>query len=121
MIDDSTPFDAAGSAAVSDGQAFVTIIVKPFRMETVLNALAPFHVLSLAVSPVRGYGRQKGHLELYRGKEYAISFIPKVKIELTVSRQELPDLLKAVGTAARTGRIGDGKIFVTGTESLETF
>ncbi len=95
---------------------YLSLVVKPFRMETVLNALAPFQVFSLTVNQVRGYGRQKGHLELYRGKEYAISFIPKVRIELAVPRNELEDLIKGVERAARTGRIGDGKIFVLGLE-----
>jgi nitrogen regulatory protein P-II 2 len=98
---------------------YLTIIVKPFRMETVLHALTPFRVSSVLVSQARGYGRQKGHLELYRGREYAISFIPKVRIELAAPRAELEDLVKAVERAARTGRIGDGKIFVLGTVASE--
>ncbi len=96
---------------------WLTTIVKPFRLETVMNALAPFRVLSLLVSQVRGYGRQKGHLELYRGREYAISFIPKVRIELAVRRDELDDVIAAIEGAARTGRIGDGKVFALGIES----
>ncbi len=99
--------------------AFLIIIVKPFRVDPVLRALSPFRVDSLTVTPVRGYGRQKGHLELYRGREYAISFIPKVKIEITAPRSEVQDIFQAVETAARTGRIGDGKVFTLGVDYVE--
>jgi nitrogen regulatory protein P-II 2 len=98
----------------------VTMIVKPFRLEAVLTALRPFHVLSLTASTVRGYGRQKGHLELYRGAEYEISFIPKVKLEFSVSAAEIEEVLRSLPSSARTGRIGDGKIFVQALDSLHT-
>lgn len=103
------------------GEAYllVTIIVKPFRVEPVLRALAAFKILSLTICQVRGYGRQKGHLELYRGREYAISFIPKVKIEVVVSRSDVEELVESAEKAGRTGRIGDGKIFLTGIEAVE--
>lgn len=91
---------------------FITVIIKPFRLEAVLNALKPFHVESLMVSEVRGYGRQKGHLELYRGAEYVISFIPKLKLEFAIPAQECREVMEAVRQGARTGRIGDGKILV---------
>lgn len=91
---------------------YVTLIIKPFRLENVLNALKHFHVESITVSEVRGYGRQKGHLELYRGAEYVISFIPKLKLEFAVSTSEVEETVEAVQQAARTGRIGDGKIFL---------
>ena len=102
------------------GFVFVTVIVKPFRLEAVLLALRPFHILSLTASEVRGYGRQKGHLELYRGSEYTISFIPKVKLELVVGASELEELIQAVQAGGRTGRIGDGKIFLHRIDGLHT-
>jgi nitrogen regulatory protein PII len=104
------PRDAAGVA--SEPYYLATIIVKPFRLEAVLGALKPFHLVSLTASEVRGYGRQKGHLELYRGSEYVISFIPKIKVELVAPKSEIEELVQAVQSAARTGRIGDGKIFL---------
>lgn len=105
---------------MNGGFVLVTIIMKPFRLEAVLSAIEPFHLLNLTASEVRGYGRQKGHLELYRGSEYTISFIPKVKVELVVSVSELEELLQAVQASARTGRIGDGKIFIQHLDSLHT-
>lgn len=84
-----------------------------------MQALEPFRVRSLTTTEVRGYGRQKGHLELYRGHEYAISFIPKIKIEIVISVEELEEMLQAVSRAARTGRIGDGKIFLQGSDLID--
>jgi nitrogen regulatory protein PII len=103
-----------------DGFVLVTIILKPFRLEALLAAIRPFHLVSLTASEVRGYGRQKGHLELYRGSEYTISFIPKVRVELVAPVSELEELLRAVGTSARTGRIGDGKVFIQHLHSLHS-
>ena len=97
----------------------LTIVIKPFRLDAVLTALRPFHVVSGIASEVRGYGRQKGHLELYRGSEYVISFIPKVKLEVVVPAAEAVELMAAVELAARTGRIGDGKIFVQPVEAVQ--
>ena len=102
------------------GFVLLTIILKPFRLEALLSAVGPFHCLSLDASEVRGYGRQKGHLELYRGSEYTISFIPKVKVELVAPASELEELLQAIETSARTGRIGDGKIFIQHLDSLHS-
>ncbi len=109
------------SGGVETGERFVhaTIIVKPFRVEPVLQALEPFRVRSLAITEVRGYGRQKGHLELYKGREYAISFIPKIKIEVVLPAGEAEGMIEAVSRAARTGRIGDGKIFIPAGESID--
>jgi nitrogen regulatory protein P-II 2 len=109
------------SAAADSGSFYhVTLTLKPFRLEPVLLALAPFHLLSLVASEIRGYGRQKGHLELYRGSEYVISFIPKVKLEFVVFGSELEEACRAVQGAARTGRIGDGKVFIQRLEGLHT-
>lgn len=113
MDDSKRPEDA------DEDLVYVTVIVKPFRLENVLTALSAFPARSLIVNQVRGYGRQKGHLELYRGPEYAISFIPKVKIEVVIPRRDLEDLIQAVEPAARTGRIGDGKVFVLGIDSWD--
>lgn len=96
----------------ADGLVYATVIIKPFRLDPVLEALRPFHLVSVTASEVRGYGRQKGHLELYRGSEYSISFIPKVKLELVVLTGELEAVVSAIEGAARTGRIGDGKVFI---------
>jgi nitrogen regulatory protein PII len=106
--------------ANDEGFSLVTIIIKPFRLDAVLSALKPFHLASLVASEVRGYGRQKGHLELYRGSEYVISFIPKIKIELVAARSEVEELAQAVQLAARTGRIGDGKVFVQRLDALHS-
>ena len=95
---------------------YLTLIIKPFRLESVLRALKPFPIAGFTATEVRGYGRQKGHLELYRGAEYVISFIPKVRIEFSARRSDLAEITEAVSQAARTGRIGDGKIFVSPTE-----
>ena len=98
--------------AANDDFKFATVIIKPFRLEAVLDALRPFHVDNITVSEVRGYGRQKGHLELYRGAEYVISFIPKLRLEFVVPTAEASEIVEAVQQSARTGRIGDGKIFL---------
>ena len=100
---------------------YCTLIVKPFRLEPVLNALKPFPVVDFTATEVRGYGRQKGHLELYRGAEYVISFVPKIKIEFSIHRSHFEDASDAVRQAARTGRIGDGKVFIQGCEQIEEF
>ncbi len=111
----------SGSPEGTEGDRFTysTIIVKPFRLEPVLRALETFRLRSLTITEVRGYGRQKGHLELYQGREYAISFIPKIKIEVALPEPEVETMLQAVSRAARTGRIGDGKIFLQSGELIE--
>jgi nitrogen regulatory protein PII len=112
--------EAPDGARSDDSFTFATIIIKPFRLEAVVAALRPFHLVSLTASEVRGYGRQKGHLELYRGSEYTISFIPKVKLELVAPRSEIEEILGAVQAAARTGRIGDGKVFLHAIEGAHS-
>ena len=103
-----------------DGYVLATVIIKPFRLDPVVEALRPFHLVSLTASEVRGYGRQKGHLELYRGSEYTISFIPKVKLEIVALSSEIEEVVAAVQLSARTGRIGDGKIFLHKLQSFYT-
>lgn len=90
----------------------VMAIIKPFKLEEVRDALTGIGVHGLTVTEVKGYGRQKGHTEIYRGAEYAVSFLPKLKIEVAVGADVVPSVIEAVAAAARTGQIGDGKIFV---------
>ena len=91
----------------------VMAIIKPFKLDEVRDALTALDVHGLTVTEVKGYGRQKGHTEIYRGAEYAVSFLPKVKIEVAVASELAPQVVDAVAAAARTGQIGDGKIFVS--------
>ena len=90
----------------------VMAIIKPFKLEEVRDALTAIGVHGLTVTEVKGYGRQKGHTEIYRGAEYAVSFLPKLKIEVAVSADVADKVVEAIVAAARTGQIGDGKIFV---------
>jgi nitrogen regulatory protein P-II 1 len=90
----------------------ITAIIKPFKLEDVREELSKVGVKGITVTEVKGFGRQKGHTELYRGAEYVIDFLPKVKLEAVVSADQLDACLDAITTAARTGKIGDGKIFI---------
>jgi len=90
----------------------IEAIIKPFKLDEVKNALAELGVQGLTVSEVKGFGRQKGHTELYRGAEYTIDFLPKVKIEIVVPAEKCDRVVEAIQAAAKTGRIGDGKIFI---------
>jgi nitrogen regulatory protein P-II 1 len=94
----------------------ITAILKPFKLEEVREALADCGVTGLTVTEVKGFGRQKGHTELYRGAEYVVDFLPKVKIEVVVKASEVDRCVEAIVRAARTGKIGDGKIFITSVE-----
>ena len=91
----------------------ITAIIKPFKLEEVREALAEVGVSGLTVTEVKGFGRQKGHTELYRGAEYVVDFLPKVKIEVVVKDSMVRDVVEAIAAVAKTGKIGDGKIFVT--------
>jgi nitrogen regulatory protein P-II 2 len=91
----------------------VTAIIKPFKLEEVRSALTDLGLQGMTVTEVKGYGRQKGHTEIYRGAEYAVSFLPKVKIEVVVPSGSVDKATEAIVRAARTGQIGDGKIFVS--------
>jgi nitrogen regulatory protein P-II 2 len=91
---------------------FVTAIIKPFKLDDVREALSELGVQGMTVTEVKGFGRQKGHTELYRGAEYVVDFLPKVKLEVAVKEELLEQVVEAIQTAARTGKIGDGKIFV---------
>jgi nitrogen regulatory protein P-II 2 len=96
----------------------VTAIVKPFKLDEVREALSSIGVQGITVTEVKGFGRQKGHTELYRGAEYVVDFLPKVKVEAAVSDEMLDQVIEAIEAAARTGKIGDGKIFVTPVEQV---
>jgi nitrogen regulatory protein P-II 2 len=91
----------------------VIAVIKPFKLDEVRDALTRIGIHGMTVSEVKGYGRQKGHMEIYRGAEYAINFLPKVRIEVAVASEQIEQVIDAVATAAKTGQIGDGKIFVT--------
>ncbi len=96
----------------------IEAIIKPFKLDEVKDELNNIGVLGLTVIEVKGYGRQKGHTELYRGAEYAVDFLPKIKIELVVTDDQVDDVIEAIKTKAQTGRIGDGKIFVSSIEEV---
>lgn len=96
----------------------IEAIIKPFKLDEVREALSEIGVTGLTVTEVKGFGRQKGHTELYRGAEYVVDFLPKVKIELVITESLLEASLEAIIKAARTGKIGDGKIFVTSVEQV---
>ena len=93
---------------------FVMAIIKPFKLDEVRDALTAIGVQGLTVTEVKGFGRQKGHTEIYRGTEYAVSFLPKIKIEIAVNSDQVDKVVQAISSAAKTGQIGDGKIFVYG-------
>lgn len=96
----------------------ISAVIKPFKLDEVREALAELGVSGLTVTEVKGFGRQKGHTELYRGAEYVVDFLPKVKVEVIVSAEMVERAIEAIVRAARTGRIGDGKIFVTKVEEV---
>ncbi len=96
----------------------VEAIIKPFKLDEVKEALNEIGIQGITISEVKGFGRQKGHTELYRGAEYVVDFIPKIKLESIVGDTILPKVVEAIEKAAKTGRIGDGKIFVTPVEAV---
>ena len=96
----------------------VTAIIKPFKLDEVREALSGIGVQGITVTEVKGFGRQKGHTELYRGAEYVVDFLPKMKVEVVVNEADVDRCVDAIVSAARTGKIGDGKIFVTNVERV---
>jgi len=96
----------------------IEAIIKPFKLEDVKDALAEAGITGMTVAEVKGYGRQQGHSELYRGAEYVVDFLPKVKIELVVKEDDVDKAVEKIIESARTGKIGDGKIFVTSVEKI---
>jgi nitrogen regulatory protein P-II 2 len=95
----------------------VIAIIKPFKLDEVRDALTAVGVHGMTVTEVKGYGRQKGHKEIYRGAEYAVNFLPKIRIEVAVPTEQVPRVIEAITGSAKTGQIGDGKIFVTPIEN----
>ena len=96
----------------------VTAIIKPYKVDEVRAALAEVGVQGVTVTEVKGFGRQKGHTELYRGAEYVVDFLPKIKLEAAIKADQLDSVIEAIEKSAQTGKIGDGKIFVTGLGSV---
>ena len=96
----------------------ITAIIKPFKLDDVRTALSEIGIQGMTVTEVKGFGRQKGHTELYRGAEYVVDFLPKIKLEVAVDDSRLDDVIETITTAARTGKIGDGKIFVATLENV---
>lgn len=94
----------------------VEAIIKPFKLDEVKEALQAAGLVGMTVSEVKGFGRQKGHTELYRGAEYTVDFLPKLKLELVISENQVEETIEAINAAAKTGKIGDGKIFITNVE-----
>lgn len=91
----------------------IEAIIKPFKLDDVREALSSIGVNGMSVTEIKGFGRQKGHTELYRGAEYVVDFLPKLRLEIVISDQQLDECIEAISNAARTGKIGDGKIFVS--------
>ena len=91
----------------------VIAVIKPFKLDEVRDALTSLGVHGMTITEVKGYGRQKGHTEIYRGAEYAVNFLPKVRIEVAVASEQIEQVMEAIAGAAKTGQIGDGKIFVS--------
>lgn len=94
----------------------ITAIIKPFKLDDVRDALSEIGIAGMTATEVKGFGRQKGHTELYRGAEYVVDFLPKVKLEIAIPADRLEDVIEAISKAAQTGKIGDGKIFVADIE-----
>ena len=95
----------------------IMAVIKPFKLDEVRDALTAIGVHGMTVTEVKGYGRQKGHTEIYRGAEYAVSFLPKVKIEVAIETSQVDKTVEAITVAAKTGQIGDGKIFILGLDA----
>jgi nitrogen regulatory protein P-II 2 len=108
---------AAAAGVEPEGvMKLITAIIKPFKLEDVRDALTKLGIAGLTVSEVKGFGRQKGHTEIYRGAEYTVNFLPKIKIEVVVPDERADSVVEAIASTAKTGQIGDGKIFVIGVE-----
>jgi nitrogen regulatory protein P-II 1 len=96
----------------------VEAIIKPFKLDDVREALSDIGIAGMTATEVKGFGRQKGHTELYRGAEYVVDFLPKVKVEVVIAADKVDECIEAITSAARTGKIGDGKIFVTSVDQV---
>jgi nitrogen regulatory protein P-II 2 len=107
----------AGHLYAGPSMKLITAIIKPFKLEDVRDALMAIGVQGMTVAEVKGYGRQKGHTEIYRGAEYAVNFLPKLRLDVAVDDSQIEKSVEAISNAAKTGQIGDGKIFVTSIDS----
>ena len=107
----------ADLAGMNSSMKLVIAVIKPFKLEEVRDALTAIGVHGMTVTEVKGYGRQKGHMEIYRGAEYAVNFLPKVRVEIAVASEMADRVVEAISSAAKTGQIGDGKIFVAPIEA----
>ncbi len=96
----------------------IEAIIKPFKLDDVREALSEIGITGMTATEVRGFGRQKGHTELYRGAEYVVDFLPKIKVEVVINNEQVDTAVEAIVSAARTGKIGDGKIFVTSVDRI---
>jgi nitrogen regulatory protein P-II 2 len=105
-----------GASAGVDHMKMITAIIKPFKLDEVREALMDTGITGMTVTEVKGYGRQKGHTEIYRGAEYAVNFLPKIKIEVVVASDQVDKAIETISKTAKTGQIGDGKIFVVTVE-----
>jgi nitrogen regulatory protein P-II 2 len=112
-VDDRRTALPSGPQSQDNFMKLVIAIIKPFKLDEVRDALVAVGVHGMTASEVKGYGRQKGHTEIYRGAEYAVNFLPKIRIEVAVSSDRVDAVVEAITAAAKTGQIGDGKIFVT--------
>jgi nitrogen regulatory protein P-II 2 len=112
------PSSGTGNNTEGRQMKLITAIIKPFKLDEVRESLSALGVQGMTVTEVKGYGRQKGHTEIYRGAEYAVSFLPKLKIEVAVKSEMLDAVIDAITSKAKTGQIGDGKIFVTPLEQV---
>ena len=101
-----------------DQMKLITAVIKPFKLDDVREALSEIGVQGITVTEVKGFGRQKGHTELYRGAEYVVDFLPKIKIEVAIAANQADQVIEAIMKTANTGKIGDGKIFVTSLEQV---
>jgi nitrogen regulatory protein P-II 2 len=111
------PVEFASRLNAGPSMKLITAIIKPFKLEDVRDALMAIGVQGMTVAEVKGYGRQKGHTEIYRGAEYAVNFLPKLRLDVAVDDSQIDKAMEAITNAAKTGQIGDGKIFVTSIDS----
>jgi nitrogen regulatory protein PII len=118
MFTERLPLLASTPTSATHAMKKIEAIIKPFKLEEVKAALAELGIQGLTVSEVKGFGRQKGHTEIYRGSEYAVDFLPKIKIDVVLADSQVSAVVEAIVKAAKTGKIGDGKIFVSSVESV---
>jgi nitrogen regulatory protein P-II 2 len=118
LLDEGLRLSGVGVTTEGSAMKLITAIIKPFKLDEVREQLSALGVQGMTVTEVKGYGRQKGHTEIYRGAEYAVSFLPKLKIEVAVKSEMAEAVIEAITSKAKTGQIGDGKIFVTPLEQV---